>query len=1191
MKQRFAEFLVEKSKIILISFIFLALICAALIPRVTVNQDMTRYLPKDSSMRQGLDLMRAEFGNENASELQVMFGDLKTQKEKNRIKAELEAIPGAASVDYEADSKDYNRGAYTLYIIHCDHKSYSRTAAGIRKEVKDRYEDTHQIALGGAIQSSNESGLPLWIAITAVALVFLILLIMANSWIEPLAFLITIAIAVLINMGTYIFYPSISKTTFGIVAVLQLALSMDYSIMLLNRYRQQRQRMPDKKSAMKEALALSFGAISGSSLTTFAGLLALVFMSFTVGADVGLALAKGVIASLICIFTVLPALLLGFDDLMLRTAKKTLPFDLPRLSRAQFRLRLPLTLFFVCMLGAGLFVRSGVDFSYAQYESNSPIDKVFGYNNSIVMLYDEKDGASAGALSAKLDDHAPVKSAVCYESTIGKKRTAEDMKTFIDDMRDESDNGSFSAFGSSDADFSDTATGDRSLTVDTLRLIYYDYFVRDPEFTMTIPQFTAYLKDDVMEDPDFQEAIDQEMRDQVSDLSRFTDVAALTSRKGAAGLANFFDMKKKQARQLLLYYQIKKGNDSGGKMTLPTLIAFLVNDVAGDPDYGSMMDGEAVDQLKALRPFTDKDMITEPMGVDQAAQALGMDEAQMRLVYVLARAKAGPDSVLTIGDLAAALEEMAADPILSQQFGNEQTAQLIAGLKQIAAMDPSASDMVAMEQRLQGYGMPLDLQTLAMIYAWHEVAVTPEKCLLTLPQVVNFLLTEESMSGSMTDDQRQQLQLLQTIMDVSLSREKLSAKEAAGLLGMSKSDARSVYLLRKYKYGDTSGWKLTPQQFINFLANTVLKDPDMKSRVGGSADDLLTAQKLINSCVAGTQYTYGDLSDFFMDLGDSEDMDRSSVKMIYELYGSENMYDDDWRMDLTGMIHHLEGDMMERPVFGDAMDDQEKEDLHEMREDLDEAADLLRGNHYGRMIINADLPEDSDETRAFMDQLTRQASADFDGETWFIGNTPMAYEMSKTFKRELNRLTLLTALFILIIVLLTFRRLATPIILVLIIQCAVFLTMAILNLLNVDMNYLALLIVQSIMMGATIDYAIIYTTYYIENRSGIDGAGGLPPAEAIRAAFRGTLQTILTSAIILIAAVGLLSFAFSEPATRQICRILSVGCLIATLLVIFILPGILACLDRLVIRRNFGPTFPAGLLPTEPGGSRPAIPR
>ena len=105
-------------------------------------------------------------------------------------------------------------------------------------------------------------------------------------------------------------------------------LSMDYSIMLLNRYRQQRIITSDKYQGMRTSLFLSFGAITGSSLTTFAGLLALLFMSFKIGADIGLSLAKGVIISLICLFTVMPALLLAFDSLMTKTVKKSFAFDL-----------------------------------------------------------------------------------------------------------------------------------------------------------------------------------------------------------------------------------------------------------------------------------------------------------------------------------------------------------------------------------------------------------------------------------------------------------------------------------------------------------------------------------------------------------------------------------------------------------------------------------------------------------------------------------------------------------------------------------------------------------------------------------------------------------------------------------------------------------------------------------------------
>ena len=123
MKERFASFLVEKSRMILILFIVLAVGCGALIPFVSVNRDMTKYLPDESSMSQGLDIMRAEFGDEDSSELFVMFDDLKTDKDKDRICRELEEIKGVSSVDFEPNSDDYNRKGHTLYKLKCDHKA------------------------------------------------------------------------------------------------------------------------------------------------------------------------------------------------------------------------------------------------------------------------------------------------------------------------------------------------------------------------------------------------------------------------------------------------------------------------------------------------------------------------------------------------------------------------------------------------------------------------------------------------------------------------------------------------------------------------------------------------------------------------------------------------------------------------------------------------------------------------------------------------------------------------------------------------------------------------------------------------------------------------------------------------------------------------------------------------------------
>ena len=127
------------------------------------------------------------------------------------------------------------------------------------------------------------------------------------------------------NMGSNIIFPSVSDMTFSIAAVLQLVLSIDYSIILMHRYAQEKELLgpdPDIKLAMKNTLHNTFKSITSSSLTTFVGLLALLFMTFTIGMDMGLVLAKGVLLSLVCIFTVLPALVIWSDKLIEKTSKK-----------------------------------------------------------------------------------------------------------------------------------------------------------------------------------------------------------------------------------------------------------------------------------------------------------------------------------------------------------------------------------------------------------------------------------------------------------------------------------------------------------------------------------------------------------------------------------------------------------------------------------------------------------------------------------------------------------------------------------------------------------------------------------------------------------------------------------------------------------------------------------------------------
>ena len=138
--------------------------------------------------------------------------------------------------------------------------------------------------------------------------------------------LASIGLSIIINMGTNVFLPSVSDMTLSIAAILQLALSIDYSIILFHRYEQEKHKSADikKKTAMINAVKHAFASIFSSAFTTVVGLLALLLMSFTIGRDIGLVLAKGIVCSLVCVFTVMPTLVLWCDDLLLSTDKEYL---------------------------------------------------------------------------------------------------------------------------------------------------------------------------------------------------------------------------------------------------------------------------------------------------------------------------------------------------------------------------------------------------------------------------------------------------------------------------------------------------------------------------------------------------------------------------------------------------------------------------------------------------------------------------------------------------------------------------------------------------------------------------------------------------------------------------------------------------------------------------------------------------
>lgn len=318
--KKVVDFLTKKRLLIFIITIILAIGSGIAMLFVNINKDMTKYLPEDSQMKQGMDIMENEFETTTTNEtFKIMFEDLESN-DKQTIFEELSNYEGVENVLYDENSADYNKENYTLYVIETKYQSISKTQELLDSIVKDY---KHDYKLYSYYNNSEDNLLDFLIPI-AVVIVIIILFIMSTSLIEVLLILSNIGIAIVLNMGTNIIFSSISDMTFSIAAVLQLVLSIDYSIILVNRYKQERINTDSPIEAMKKALYNAFKSITSSSLTTFVGLLALIFMSFTIGKDMGLVLAKGVLFSLICIFTLLPTLIIWSDKLLKITDKKYL---------------------------------------------------------------------------------------------------------------------------------------------------------------------------------------------------------------------------------------------------------------------------------------------------------------------------------------------------------------------------------------------------------------------------------------------------------------------------------------------------------------------------------------------------------------------------------------------------------------------------------------------------------------------------------------------------------------------------------------------------------------------------------------------------------------------------------------------------------------------------------------------------
>lgn len=411
-----------------------------------INYDVLTYLPEDIETMQGQEIMTNDFGIGAFSMLMV---DGMEDKEIVKLKEKVEKVDGVENVlwyDSLADisvpqsvlpSKlydEYNTEDGTMMAVFFkDGTSSDETMKAITEIRKITGEQCFLSGMSAIVEDTKELAekeTPLYVLI-AVALSALVLAITMESIFVPVLFLLSIGIAIVYNLGTNVFFGEISYITKALAAVLQLGVTMDYSIFLMHSYQEQQVRYNgDKERAMAHAISQTFSSVIGSSVTTVAGFIALCFMSFTFGKDIGIVMAKGVIFGVLVCVTVLPSMILCCDKLIEKTKHKPLLPDIGRISDKVTKRYVIYVVAFVILLFPAIYGNNHTGVYYNLDESlpkdlpsviaNTKLKEDYNMNTTHMILVDSSvAGSDVKKMSQEIEKVDGVKWVLGLDNLVG----------------------------------------------------------------------------------------------------------------------------------------------------------------------------------------------------------------------------------------------------------------------------------------------------------------------------------------------------------------------------------------------------------------------------------------------------------------------------------------------------------------------------------------------------------------------------------------------------------------------------------------------------------------------------------------------------------------------------------------------------------------------------------------------------
>ena len=413
--ERLATFIVDKRNMFFLIFIGLSIFCAFSRNWVKVCDDITRYLPENTETRQGIDLMDREFTTFATAKLLVANV---TYEQAQAIEDEISQLGGVKSVDFDDTAKHYNAASALLIVTFNGENEDSESVSGLNaiKRRLDGYDLYVSSQVGNPLEEIINKEM-LVVDIIAVIIILVVLLLTSQTYGEIPVLLLTFGAAAILNMGTNYMMGEISFVTNSIAIVLQLALAIDYAIILCHRYTEEHETKEPREAAIA-ALSKAIPEISASSLTTVAGLLALCLMEFRLGYDMGSVLIKAILLSLLSVFLLMPGLLVLFSGVIDKTHHKNFVPKINFLGKAVYATRYVMPIIFICVMVAAFFFSHRVNYVYSQSSISSfrkneaqiadmKIQELFGTTNTLAVLVPagdyEKEAHIIGEISALAD--------------------------------------------------------------------------------------------------------------------------------------------------------------------------------------------------------------------------------------------------------------------------------------------------------------------------------------------------------------------------------------------------------------------------------------------------------------------------------------------------------------------------------------------------------------------------------------------------------------------------------------------------------------------------------------------------------------------------------------------------------------------------------------------------------------------